>query len=208
MTKLFIDRAGNYPLVFKDMYNEPSCFMFYGDRQCYAFNTIRYKKTQYNYLPQLENIVQGKTVAFISTQPVNKTSKEIDVPGGKSYFITIISDFASFNTSIKVQAIGFPDVITSLESEVNFTLNYTVKGSQKTLFRQKKAALNLTFINPVTKESFSYKYDKDIDLSDARPLTFRFKAPAKKGNYICVFSIVSNPFLTGFNSNIYNCRVE
>lgn len=208
MTKLLIDKAGNYPLVFKDMYNEPACFMFYSHRQCFAFNTIWYKKTQFNYLPQLEDPMQGKTVSVVSIEPVNSSSKEIAIPGGKKYFITTISNYVSFNSSIIIKADPFGEIAGSAENTINFTLKNTLTVSQKDLFKRKGGFVLLTFINQESKESFSYKYDKEIDFSFAGPLTFRFKAPSKKGDYNCIFSVsTADSFLLEFNSNTYKCRV-
>ena len=209
MTKLLIDKAGNYPLVFKDMYNEPACFMFYSHRQSYAFNTIWYKKTQFNYLPQLEDPMQSKTVSVVSIEPVNSSSREIAVTKGKKYFITTISNYASFNTSIFIKANPFHDIAAAAESTINFTLTNTLTVSQKDLFKQKGGSFILTFINRESKESFNYKYNKEIDFQFAGPLTFRFKAPSKKGDYNCIFSVsTADSFLLGFNSNTYKCSVK
>ncbi len=51
--------------------------MFYQKQKCFAVNDIGYKKTQYNYLTQLEKEFQGKAVSFISNDSINYLSEKI-----------------------------------------------------------------------------------------------------------------------------------
>jgi hypothetical protein len=208
MTAELEKRSKGHPLVFMDVYNDPAYVIFYGHQNSFAVNNIWYKETQFNYLPALENAFQGKTVSLVSNNPVNKSSEEVSIKKGKKYYITVLPNFASF-TGLKVKAASFTDCTASTESSVKFSIENKLSDTQKALFKQKEAYLMLTFINNVTKQSFSYRYDRQLDINSTEPLDFTFKAPAIRGTYSCIFSVTTHDaFGLGFNSNIYTCRVK
>ena len=207
MTAVLKEKSKGHPLVFMDMYNDPSYFMFYAQEDCFAVNDIGYKKTQFNYLPALESKLQGKTISLISSGVINKSSEEVSVEKGKNYFITVIPNFTSFSTGIKITAVNFADISASAESAVRITIENRLTARQQALLKSNGGYLLLTFTNNQTKQSF--RYTKPLHLTSAQPFNFTFKAPAQRGEYSCIFSVMtSNAFMAGFNSNIYTCRVK
>ncbi len=209
MVKDFNTVANGSPLVFVDMYNEPSDYMFYRHRPAFAVNSINYKKTQFNYLPGLEDSVEGKNVEIVSKNPVNAASKAISVKNGKQYFITSSNNFTSFSTGIKVIASDFKLITAGKNYTINISIKNSLSNYNKALLTSCKGHLLLTFINNLTKENYSCKYNRPLNLSSDKPFGFTFKAPAKKGTYNCVFSIMTtHSQFAGFNSNIYKCKIE
>lgn len=210
MTSVLSGRAGGQPVVFKDMYNEPAYYMYYGHQHSYAVNNIWYKKTQFNYLPQLENEFQGKTVSMVSPDSLNASSKPVTITKGKKYFLTAIPHFASFNTGIKVNAADFKYLNASSQSKVTLSVTGNSLDSVSAhLFTQKHGYLALYMINKKTNMSAAFRYNARFDLTSKNPFDLTFKAPAGKGAYTCIFSLVTTDgFLVGFNSNVYNVEVR
>lgn len=205
LTSVLKSKAKGYPLVFKDMYNEPSYFMFYGHQECFAVNNLWYKKTQFNYLPQLESDYQGKTVKLVTTDSLNESSEKISIPKGKVYYITVLPNLVTYNTTIKIIALNFPDIKASTLSIIPFYIENKLNNNERNLFIAKKAYLLLTLINNKSKQTYNYRYDKQLDPSTKTNLEFTFKAPVETGTYSCIFSIMTNGYLFGINSNIYTC---
>ncbi|MBL4678703.1 MAG: glycosyltransferase family 39 protein, partial [Mucilaginibacter sp.] len=85
MAKALKKGSTTRPLVFLNVYNEPSEFMFYTGVDCFAINSVDYKKTQFNYEPALQERVQGKDVDMVSTGQLTAESKPIQIYN-KQYF--------------------------------------------------------------------------------------------------------------------------
>ncbi|TSJ44008.1 glycosyltransferase family 39 protein [Mucilaginibacter corticis] len=208
MASVLKARSNGYPLVFADMYNDPSYYRFYTHDDCFAVNNVWYKKTQYNYLPGLEQQFQDKTVSYVSYGAINPSSQKVTIPKGKTYYITTLPGFVSFN-NIKVDVVKAADLKASAEGTIPITITNKLTAQQQQFFKRKGAYLVLTLINNKTQAPFYFKYDKPLDINSTKPLDFRFKAPAEKGEYHYIFSMVTPGHIsTGFNSNIYNCRIE
>ena len=209
MVKTLQAASNRRPLVFIDMYNEPSDNMFYGQQQSYAVNSINYKKTQFNYLPKLEESLEGQNVDVVSKNPFNTDSKPVSIKKGRQYYITPWVNFTSFSTSVKVTAPGFKNLCANKNYTIKASINNTLFDNEKALLTLEKAYLTLTFINSLTRESITIKYNDSLNIFSNKPFDFPFKAPGKKGVYNCVFSIVTlHSLIAGFNSNIYQCKVE
>ena len=209
LVKTLQSASNGRPLIFIDMYNEPSDYMFYSQQESYAVNSINYKKTQFNYLPKLEESFEGKDVAIVSKNPLNANSRPISIKKGKQYYLTPWANFTSFSTNIKVTATGFKNLYADKNHMIKVSIENTLSGSEKALLTSEKAYLTLNFINNITKENYTCRYNDSLDISSNKPFDFFFKAPDKKGTYNCVFSIVTpRSVIAGFNSNIYRCKVE
>ncbi|WP_214072725.1 glycosyltransferase family 39 protein [Mucilaginibacter sp. dw_454] len=200
--------TAGHPLVFDNTYNEPSYFSFYTGQDAFAVNDIWYKKTQYNYLPQLEQRFQDKAVAYVSDKAVDSTSRQIIIPHGKKYYITFINHFASFN-SINVV---FLSPINNLEANYESTFQIAINGVTPALMSQLKsesAYLVLSFTNNQTQATSYYKYPLPAVIVNNQPFKINFKAPARAGDYHYQFAVVAKQQIgIGYNSNVYNCRVN
>lgn len=204
MTAAIKTAAGGHPVVFMNMYNEPSYYMFYGNQKSFAVNDIGYKRTQFNYLPQLENAFQRKTICLITENRVNTTSSPVSITKGQQYFATIMPGFASFN-DIKISAENLTSVNASAQNIIRLTVSRT--GGELTTPDSLHLLLNLT--NNKTQQRFTYKYDKELNPANPAPFDFAFKAPGEQGTYSAVFSVVTkDSFFWGFNSNTFTCKVE
>lgn len=208
MTKVLKTNTKNNPIVFKDMYIEPSYFTFYEHKKCFAINDIGYKKTQFNYLFDLEKEFQNKTISLISNDSINSTSLYIEILKGKSYYITEIPHFSSFITTIKIEAIDFKNLKSGLPCKIPFKIINRLNSNQKEKFNDKNIDLILNFENKETKNRFTYKYNCLLNFSESNISYFNITAPLIKGNYKCIFSITfNNQNFTGFNSDIYHVKI-
>ncbi|WP_299359504.1 glycosyltransferase family 39 protein [Mucilaginibacter sp.] len=207
MATMLKAKSKGYPLVFSNMYNEPSYYRFYTHDECFAVNDIWFKKTQYNYLPQLEEKFEGKTVCYVSDGPIDKSSEEVSVPHGNKYFLTTIPGFSSFN-NIKIDVLSTTDFKASAESKILINMFNRLPLAEEKLLKSQGAYLILTFVNNKTQAPFYYRYDKYLDITNPYGVIFTFEAPPVAGEYRYVFSIViPNHIYVGFNSKISNCKV-
>jgi hypothetical protein len=206
MASMLNKEANGLPLVFDNTYNEPSYYTFYTGQECFAVNDIWYKKTQYNYLPGLEQKFQNKAVAYVSDGPVDKTSREVIIPKGKKYYLTFIDQFTSFaNVNVRVL-----NPVGSLKNSQESTFEVSVDASRHDIERLKltKAFLILTFTDNQTQVRTYYTYPLAGTIN-GRPLKLTFKTPIARGQYRYQFSVVAKQHVgAGFNSNIYNCKVN
>jgi hypothetical protein len=208
MSSILKTRSNGHPLVFENMINPPSSYMFYQHEKAYAINNIRDKKSEFYYLPELENEFQGKTVSYISKEPVDHTSTGVSIPKGENYYITFIPNFSSFNTSMVINVINFDTFKASAKSTIRISIENKYKFSIS-LLKRKGAYLVFYLVSKKDAQIFSYKCDLPLNISIERPFDFTFRAPAEKGSYRAIFSIVtSDKRLGGFNSEIYNVSVE
>lgn len=209
MTSIIKQKSQGNPVVFQNSYNDPSFYWFYQHEKSYGVNTILYKKTQFNYLPGLESEFRGKTVCYVSFSPINKSSQKVDIPKGFTYFVTMIPDFATFDTGLKVRADDLKYLDAGKDNTIKINIDNTLDSASMKIFREKGGYLTLNVINKIDAGDIVYKYDKPLNFSDKEPLSFTFKAPAQKGKYRCIFSFKTNDdFLTGFDSNTYNVEIR
>ena len=207
MTSLLKAKSGGHPLVFTDMYNEPSYFMFYGHEDCFALNDISYKKTQFNYLTGLEDEFQGKTVGLVTMNSINASSVKVVVPKGKTYYITPTPNFTAVSSRLIITPLNLTGFKASAEVSVKVRVENKLTDRQNKII--KNPYLQLTFINIKTNKTVVYNYKGPFLETGEKIFDFPFKAPPEKGDYNCIFSLMANGItVTGFNSNIYNCRVE
>lgn len=199
-------KANGRPLVFDNTYNEPSYFTFYTGQACFAVNDIWYKKTQYNYLPSLENKFQNKAVAYVSDGPVNKTSREVVIPRGKKYYLTFVNNFTSF-AAVNVRPIN-PVSNLNNNQETAFKILLDASDNDAAQLKSKKAFLILTFTNNQTQARVYYKYPLPAAAINGKPFELIVRAPVA-GIYRYQFSVVAKQHVgVGFNSNIYYCKVN
>ena len=199
------------PLVFQDMYIEPSLFMFYQKQNCFAINNLGHKRTQFNYWAKYEKEVQGKTVNLISPSKLNDSSVEIKIKikNGGTYFMNMMADFRSCFTTVEVEAMNLNNKINAGK---NYTIQYLLKcnlnNEEKEQLNTKGFILILFMINNRTREEYTYR--GPLDLCQSGKSELEIVVPAKKGNYRCTFLINNEkyPYLMGFNSKTYYIRVE
>jgi len=207
MASTLAQEAGGRPLVFDNSYNEPSYYTFYTGQECFAVNDIWYKKTQYNYLPQLEQKFQDKAVTYVSDGPVDKTSREISIPQGKKYYLTFIDHFNSF-TGVDVR-VSTP--VSSLKHAAETTMQVVINAPQQYIARLKstEAYIIIAFTNNRTQQVVYNKYPLLPGFDNGRPFQVPFRAPLIPGNYRYQFSIVAKQHVgVEYNSNVYNCTVN
>lgn len=206
MASTLAEKANGRPLVFDNTYNEPSYYTFYTGSECFAINDIWYKKTQYNYLPKLEQKFQDKSVAYVSDGRVDSTSRQIIIPKGKKYYLTFISHFSSFS-GVNISIVNPPD---NLKSGEQVKLKVSIEASAQDLMHLKstQAFLLLILTDSKTQTPNYFKYPL-ASPADNSPFELDFKAPAQRDSYRYQFSVVAKQHVgVGFNSNVYNCRVN
>lgn len=207
MASTLAGKANGRPLIFDNSYNEPSYYTFYTGRECFAVNDIWYKKTQYNYLPSLEQKFQNRAVAYVSDDRVNATSQEILIPKGKKYYITYIDHFNSF-TGVNVR---IPDPVNHFKHGAGATISVVmdVPAQYVPLLKSTGAYIIIAFTNNLTQEVVYTKCPLLSDFESGRPFNVAFKVPSASGSYHYQFSVVAKEHLgVGYSSNVYQAEVN
>jgi hypothetical protein len=197
------------PLVFINVYNEPSFYMFYNNQSCFAINTIDYKRTQFNFWSKYERFVQGKTVNTICYYKLHDNSRPLTIEKGKTYYIDSIPDFRSFFTSITVEA---PDLNITLNAGekhiVNIKLIHDLKPEELKSINENGFYILLTLINDRTKERFTFECP--LNLNPDKKSEIEIVLPETPGFYKSIFSIYNKryPIVKGFNSETYYVKIN
>ncbi|MFD2873400.1 ArnT family glycosyltransferase [Mucilaginibacter ximonensis] len=207
MAATLAGKANGRPLVFDNSYNEPSYYTFYTGQACFAVNDIWYKKTQYNYLPSLEQKFQNQAVTYVSDAPVNKASREIVIPKGKKYYLTYIDHFNSF-TGVNVRV---PELVNYFKRGTAATLKIVVDAPAQyvPLLKATGAYIIIAFTNNLTQEVVYTKCPLPAGFNNSRPFNITFKAPITSGSYHYQFCVVAKEHVgAGYNSNVYQAEVN
>ncbi len=94
------------------------------------------------------------------------------------------------------------------ENTIKCTLINNLNNREKELLKSKGGHLLFTMINKKTQEKFTFRYPKALDLFESGLLDFKLTAPPQKGEYKCVFSIMTkNGYAVGFNSDVYDVKL-
>lgn len=200
-------QADSRPLVFDNSYNEPSYYTFYTGNECFAVNDIWYKKTQYNYLPGLEQKFQDKSVAYISDGMIDSSSRQISIPQGKRYYLTLVDHFTSF---IGVN-LNILNPVSNLKATQPGAINVSVDVAAQDIPRllSSNAFILLTFTNNRTQERIYHRYPLPAKIINGATYKLAFKAPAQQGDYQYQLSVVAKQHVgVGFNSNLYKATVN
>lgn len=207
MATILAEKANGRPLIFDNSYNEPSYYTFYTGQACFAVNDIWYKKTQYNYLPSLEQKFQNQAVIYVSDGRVNETSQEVVIPKGKKYYLTYIGHFYSF-TGVNVRV---PEPVNHFKRGAVTTLRVAIDAPAQyvPVLKSAGAYIIITFTNNLTQEVFYTKCPLLFTFNNNGQFEVAFKAPSVSGSYHYQFSIVAKEHIgLGYNSNAYQAEVN
>ena len=188
MAEILTRETNKKPLVFQNMFIEPSLYMFYQKQNCFAINSLRYKRTQFSYWTKYEKEVQGETINLISFSKLNDSSVPIKIKKGKNYFMSTISDFRSFFTTVEVEAINLNKKKVAGEKYViQYFLRYRLNAERNELLNTDGFNIGLYLVNNKTGEEYTYENTSDICYPGKSEL--EITVPMKKGNYKCIFFI-------------------
>lgn len=76
-----LKKAGSSTVVFTDSYQRASKYWFYTGEKSFSLNTMRYRRSNYNYWP-LETPLQGKSVYAVGSLGAVKLSDTLQTPRG------------------------------------------------------------------------------------------------------------------------------
>lgn len=95
-------QVGNMPVVFENSYTKAPMYTFYSGNTTYSLNNIRYRPNQYS-IDESENLVQGKTVLYVSRFMDKGDISYKDAKGElhNGVFIENFESFRKLRTSIE-----------------------------------------------------------------------------------------------------------
>lgn len=195
-----------HPLVFRNMFIDPSFYLFYQSDSCYAINDITFKKTQFNYLRYFEKHVQNKTVTMVTNSALNEKSRQIKIPKGKKYYLTDLDNFQSYQTSWFVKIDSFPCFNANAEMTLPIQIQYISTERQKATPDSLPKFITLKMQD--RKSKMIYTFHKKFRGPGID--SFKFFVPNQKGKFKSYFSIGNDTtaLISTYNSPIYNIEIE
>lgn len=200
-----LSKSTQYPLVFENSFIDPSYYMFYQNDSCYAINNFMYKKTQFNYLKHYELQLQGKTVTMVTNRPLTEESLAITNQKGKTYYLSNMTNFRSFQTSWYIKAGEFPEFKPNTEVTLALSINYST-NEQAIVKANTPQYITLKMFDKKSTNVYTFRHRFVTD----DIFNFDFRAPQKPGTYRSYFSIGNDTTLTmcTYNSDIYNICIK
>ena len=194
-----------YPLVFENMFIDPSYYLFYQNDSCYAINNNTYKKTQFNYLKRYEHFVQEKTVTMVTGFALNESSRSVSISKGKTYHLTDVRNFRSYQSSWHVKAAFLPHFVSNTELVIPITIQNLSKGSYCPSELQPNY-ISFEMQDRESKASYTFCHQ----FKNPGNFDFQLTVPSKTGTYKSFFSISQDTTLLmrTYNSDIYNIDIE
>lgn len=205
-TTVLKNESENKKIVFYNTYIDPASYIFYQNENCYAFNDIYYKRTQFNFFSKLEKEVQNETVMLVTSYDFNN-SKKISVSEREVYYLTPIFNFQSFFTSVKIIPTNWlKEAKLNQHFKLNCLIENNLTNNEILKFNLQKNLFGISFINTTTGKEFS---SEDTLKITNYGTTLNINYPSEVGYYKCVLYVYPNhiKFLKGFNSNNYYVRV-
>jgi hypothetical protein len=199
MAKLISLKTDN-EVVFVNTFIDAALYSFYSGKQSYAINNTQYKKTQYNYMFNAEERLQGKTVNLISFNKHLFNSDTINTPKGKTYYYNTIDNFISYQSSFKIKASPPKELNAGEKLFLPIELEKSAEGENTK--NPEDVYLIFTFYDKQNAQAFSsYRYyEKFPDVLEP----FEIIAPEKAGKYKTHFSISPD---TSMVFRTYNSKV-
>jgi hypothetical protein len=189
--------AGDAPVIFPNTYQLPSKYQFYAQQPAWSFNSLYYRKNQYDLLP-IEEQLQGKRVLYISKASHYKdrpTFQALETGLTGTFYYTFIDSFCSYQ-KVRIEVLqeelrfGAGDTVKiplrlsspypypvdfSCNPHFPFSINYAVTQKGKLLWMLRAPVPDLS------KQSFSGSWETEVEV----------EMPPEKGEYEIFFSLAN-----------------
>ncbi len=202
--------ADGKPVVFLSSYQLASKYAYYTRGQSYSYNSVYYRKTQYD-LGELESKLQGEKVLVVSKYK-RENFQTVTTPIGNFYF-TEIENFRSYNKLIiKLQnkisilnAGGTYPLVIKLTNQFQVPVTFAENTDLPvvvvvSIFQYKKLILAQEFPLP--------KLSKPLESNQSIQQQLQLKAPEKPGNYYMFISLKTGKLDPGINSKKIDFKVK
>lgn len=209
MAQMIKEEAKGRKVVFVDTYIGPSDYHFYTQDTSFAVNQLSYKRTQFNYWEPYEGAVQGEEVLLVSKTKRNDSSKQIQVPQGKRYYLEGVADFRTYFTQFEVRTEQLAGKLKAGASHrIMYTLQQRLSPEAIHLLQSDAYRLKLYLIHQPTGRYYSVQ--PPLVFPADQEIFFEFILPEQVGTYKCIFSLhrTGHPYLNGFQSRSYFIELE
>ncbi|MDR6238220.1 ArnT family glycosyltransferase [Aureibacter tunicatorum] len=115
--------AKGLPVVFKDSFQKPSKYMFYGQSKAFVLNGMKYRKNHFD-MSSAEDYFQGKDVYFVLQSNKHEYASDSISEDEKYYFGGVIENFRSYQ---KVKVIA-TNIEKEYERGVGITLDLEISN--------------------------------------------------------------------------------
>ena len=209
--------AGDRPVVFMNSYQKASKFSFLTGRFSHTFNSVRYRKNQYD-LWDNEERVQGEEVFFMPNNDVFSlpyiNHAEIDsfkTTWGEYMYYAVVKDYTTFNKvpiefSITSPGKDAPPCVSKihLTNPYPYEINITQKG-------QKPVHFVATIFDKKMREGYEeYLITEDIRLApgEQRDIPISVPMPEEPGVYYISIGLAVDWLPPAYNSKFQKIIIE
>ncbi|MGB0165980.1 MAG: ArnT family glycosyltransferase [Luteibaculum sp.] len=200
--------AGSYPVVFTNSYAGASKYMWYAGEKAHNISNIRYRNTQFDFIPGWEEGLLGDTVIYVANWEINEFYP-LETKKGVNWLDTL-PNFRAFSKFW----FNTPQNSYELKASGRFTIPVDVE----ILLENPDVLWDAELPDP----TIGYYYFKGTKLIDRNPYQLVFsreilhekkfdlhiEAPREPGNYILRISIEMPPMEAYVNSHKIQLKVE
>ncbi len=227
--------AGDKPVVFMNSYQKASRYAFHTDRFSHTFNSVRYRKNQYD-LWDTEERAQGEKVFFMPNKdvfylPYIEKAKidSFKSSWGEYFYFAVVEDFKTYNKvkiNLRKPSPGkdtspggsdeayhhnktlSPGKTINLDLSLTNPYPYEVYISQK---GEQPVWLVATIFNHNMKDGYEeYIHTQDLLIStdEETQISIPLTTPGEPGIYYISFGLATDWMPPGYNSKFYKIIVE
>ncbi|NQX52754.1 glycosyltransferase family 39 protein [Pedobacter panaciterrae] len=209
------EKAGDYPVIFYNSFQTPSRYNYYNrSTKGFSYDSRYYRKNQYDIWP-LEDSLRNKKVYFVIPDSHGDQAKQDTINTSKGVFYGAWIDKVRMYQKVSVNPVVAPGDWKSGEAK---TLKLKITNPYN-------EPISLGNKGETWKCYLEYGFKKDDTLSEFKPVVMNLehiqigagapveiegviKAPVQAGKYKMIFSLRTEPFLGGRNSNMIGVEVR
>ena len=207
------EKAGDHYVIMADGFQNPSKYNFYtNSAKAYTYDSRYYRKTQYD-LWSIEEQFQHQKVYYLQDAPSVATTDSVEVKAGK-WYAEWVEDTRTYqkvsidvdNYKLKLSPGQVDTLVLKLANPYPYPINFSNEGAKQ------QVTLDACFFKGdimISSQPADSTFNQILlPPGQATLYIFNLKAPAEKGKYDLMFSIVTTPFSGGKNSRIIHLTVE
>lgn len=206
-------KVGDNYLIMDDGFQNSSKYNFYTNSvKGFAYDSRYYRLTQYDIWP-IEDSMQNKKAYYLTRTPISITTDTLLTTGGKWYggWVNQVRTYQKVvieTRSYKIKSSPGEMITFNLDitNPYPYAINFSNSGYENRVTLEGCLFEGTNIIG--VQEAGADFYSMALKPGEKRNYTFKFKAPDKKGKYLVIFSLRTEPFLGSKNSRIISLSVE
>jgi hypothetical protein len=200
-------KLADQPVVFNDSYRLPALYQYYYPQaHTIGYNTIYYRKTQYNISEDIR-LFNNRNVIVAAQGQLSEGADSLDTKFTKLYLHSLPAFKTVQNLRVKVL-----NEVKGLQGGKALSVSVLVSNVGEDTIRTDGLSIGYTFLktrNDQTVSDTSFKIvDAVLTPGYKKQQSIQLTAPTAPGTYNLIFTIVQPPFAGSFASRFYKVEVR